>query len=76
MRKTLKTHSDLARRVELYNAAYKLAWELIPSVQRRAIPDISLRIHASIRLQLKEGETDPRRVAFTALKDVLVFDTP
>jgi hypothetical protein len=44
----------------------------IPDVQRREEPDISLRIHASIRRQLKEGETDPIRMAFVAVKDTLV----
>ena len=43
--------------------------------ERREKPDISLRIHASIRRQLKEGETDPIRMAFVALKDVLVPET-
>ena len=42
--------------------AYKLALEQIPPLQRSEKPDISLRIHASIRRQLKEGETDPNRL--------------
>lgn len=64
-----------ARNVELYTTAYKLALEQIPALQMREKPDISLRIHASIRRQLKEGETDPIRMAFVALKDVLVPET-
>jgi len=67
--------SKTARKVELYSTAYKLALVQIPDVQRREKPDISLRIHASIRRQLKEGETDPIRMAFVALKDVLVPET-
>ena len=67
---------EAARRIELYSSAYKLAWEQISSAERRAHPDISLRIHASIRRQLKQGETDPRRIAFAAIKDSLVPDTP
>jgi hypothetical protein len=67
--------SDTARRIDLYSSAYKLAWEQISSAERRAQPDISLRIHASIRRQLKESETDPRRIAFSAIKDALVPDT-
>jgi hypothetical protein len=67
--------SDTARRIDLYSSAYKLAWEQISSAERRAHPDISLRIHASIRHQLKQGETDPRRIAFSAIKDALVSDT-
>jgi hypothetical protein len=62
-----------AQRIELYSAAYKLALQQIPPM--RAKPDIFLRIHASIRRQLRAGETDPRRIAFAALKDALVPDT-
>ena len=63
------------QRVELYSAAYKLALEQIPALQRREKSDISLRIHASIRRQLKAGETDARHIAFEAVKDVLVPET-
>ena len=66
----------MGKRIELYSAAYKLALAQIPPLQMRERPDISLRIHASIRRQLKAGETDASTVAFTALKDVLVPDTP
>jgi hypothetical protein len=72
---TPRHKSAIAQRVEIYSAAYKLAWELIPSLQKRAVPDISLRIHASIRRQLKEGVTDARAIAFEAVKDVLIPDT-
>jgi len=62
----------MAQRIELYSAAYKLALGQIPPLQRSEKPDISSRIHASIRRQLKEGETDPIRMAFAAVKDVLI----
>lgn len=64
-----------AEKVVLYSRAYKLALEQIPALQRREKPDISLRIHASIRRQLKAGETDARVIAFAAVKDALVPDT-
>jgi hypothetical protein len=64
-----------AERINLYVTAYQFALGQIPAQQRREKPDISLRIHASIRRQLKSGETDAYRIAFTALKDVLVPDT-
>ena len=64
-----------AQRLEVYSAAYKLAWRQIPSAERLARPDISLRVHASIRRQLKAGAADAHTIAFTALKDVLVPDT-
>jgi hypothetical protein len=66
---------EIARRVELYNSAYKLAWEQIPPDQKRARPDITLRIHASIRRELKEGARDPNGIALAALKDALLPDT-
>ncbi len=68
--------SRTGKRVELYTAAYKLAVGQIPSVHWREQPNISLQIHASIRRQLKEGETDARRIAFAAVQDVLVPETP
>jgi len=66
---------ETARRVGLCSAAYKLALAQIPPDRIREQPDISLRVHTSIRRQLKAGETDAITVAFTALKDVLVPDT-
>jgi hypothetical protein len=66
---------EAARRIELYSSAYKLAWEQISPAERRAHPDISLRIDASIRRQLKQGEVDPRSIAFAAIKDALIPDT-
>jgi hypothetical protein len=71
---SLNRPGKIAQRIEVYSAAYKIVWGLIPSVQRRT--DISLRIHASIRRQLKEGATDARVIALAALKDVLVSETP
>jgi hypothetical protein len=62
---------ETARRIEVYGAAYKLAIEQIPALQMREKPDISLRIHASIRRQLKEGAMDPIGIASAALKDAL-----
>jgi hypothetical protein len=65
----------IARRAELYSSAYKLAWEQIPPAEKGARPDISLRIHASIRRELKNGANDPHGIASAALKDVLAPDT-
>jgi hypothetical protein len=62
----------MAQRAALYSTAYRLALEQIPSDQKRERPDISLRIHASIRRQLKAGAIDAHTIAFAALKDVLV----
>ena len=72
-RRNLK--GETARRIALYGLAYKLAWEQIPPDQKHARPDLSLRIHASIRRQLKEGARDPNGIALAALKDALLPDT-
>jgi hypothetical protein len=66
------TKSKAARRIELYGIANKLAWEQIPPNQKNERPDISLRLHASIRRQLKAGATDAQDIAFEALKEALV----
>ena len=71
-----RTPLRFAKRVEVYSAAFKIALAQIPRDQMRERPDISLRIHASIRRQLKAGATDAHTIAFTALKDVLVPDMP
>ena len=72
---TQKRWRKIAERIDLYSAAYRLALAQIPPSEIRERPDISLRIHASIRPQLKEGATDARVIAFAALKDVLVPET-
>ena len=61
---------ETAQRIELYSAAYKLAWEQVPDLHRRERPDLRLRIHSSIRSQVKAGAKDPHRIAFAALKDI------
>ena len=70
-----RQQSAIGQRVEIYGSAYKLAWEQIPPDERRARPDMSLRIHASIRRQLKAGANNPNAIAFVALKEILVPDT-
>jgi hypothetical protein len=60
-------HYETARKVELYS---QLALQQISLIQMREQPDIYLRTHASIRRQPNAGETDPRVIAFDALKEV------
>ena len=55
---------------ELYSSAYRMAWIQISPLQRREQPDIALRLHASIRSQLKKGATDPFVIASEAFKAV------
>ena len=65
-----RNKKSIALKVELYSSAYKLACQKIPPLLRGERPDIPLRIHASIRRELKAGATDPKAIAFAALKDV------
>jgi hypothetical protein len=55
-------------RAILYGLAYRIAWNQISPLRKREQPDISLRLHASIRRQLKDGATDPLFIAIEALK--------
>lgn len=59
-----------ARHVELYSSAYRLAWKHIFSLQKHKQPNISLRLHASIRRQIKEGAKNPSLIAAKAVSDV------
>jgi hypothetical protein len=48
--------TQTAQRINLYVTAYQSALEQIPALRRREKPDYSLRIHASIRRQIKAGD--------------------
>ena len=63
--------SQTGRKIELYGPAYKLALAQISPMLSADLPDISLRIHASIRRQLEFGANDARVIAFEAVKDVV-----
>jgi hypothetical protein len=66
--KKVKTWGITGRNVELYGSAYRIAWKQISPLRKREQPDISLRLHASIRRQLKDGATDPLFIATEAFK--------
>jgi hypothetical protein len=57
--------SEIGRKVELYSAAYKLAWQQIPPLLRSERPDTFAysRFYSG-------GTTNPKAIAFAALKDV------
>jgi hypothetical protein len=59
-----------ARNIELYISAYRLAWMRLSLLQKCEQPDISLRLHDSIRDQIKEGAIDPSSIASEALRDI------
>ena len=61
--------AGIARNVELYNLAYKLAWKHISEDQKREKPDIARQLDQSIRRELKqEGATEAVFIASEALK--------
>jgi hypothetical protein len=70
-RKQDRRWRTIARNVELYSSAYRIAWKQISPLRKREQPDISLRLHASIRRQLEKGTSDPRFIATEALKAVV-----
>jgi hypothetical protein len=57
-----------AKNIELYSSAYRIAWKQISPLRKREQADISLRLHASIRHQVKRGTIDPLVIASEALK--------
>jgi hypothetical protein len=59
-----------ARNIDIYSTAYRIAWKQISSIRKREQPDISLRLHASIRRQVNNGATDPLLIATEAFKDL------
>lgn len=59
-----------ARYIELYGSAYQLALKHLSALQKREQPYIALQLHASIRLQIKEGATDLVSIASEAQVDV------
>jgi hypothetical protein len=74
MRATLEPQrswmAGIARKIESYNLAYRLAWEHISEHQRREHPDIAQRLHDSIRRQVSEGATEAVFIASEALRDI------
>ena len=62
--------AGVARKIELYNLAYQLAWKHISEDKKRKRPNIARLLHDSIRRRLNEGATEPVFIASEALKDV------
>ena len=60
----------IARNIQLYQLAYRLAWPYVSEFQKNADQDIALRLHDAIRRQLKKGSTEPVFIASEALKDL------
>jgi hypothetical protein len=55
--------AGIARKIELFNLAYQLAWRHISEDQKRKQPDMAEHLHHAIRRQLNEGATEPVFIA-------------
>jgi hypothetical protein len=66
--------TGIARNIQLYQLAYRLAWPYVSEFQKNADPDIAVRLHDSIRRQLKKGSTEPVLIASEALKGIDTLD--
>ena len=62
--------AGIARNIELYNLAYRLAWKHISERQKREYPNVATFLHDAIRRQLSEGLVDPVLIASEALKNI------
>ena len=62
--------AEVARKVELYNLAYQLAWKHISEDEKRKQPNVARLLHDSIKRQLAEGATEPVFIASEALEEL------
>ena len=62
--------TGIARNIELYNSAYRLAWKHVSEVQKRETPNIAWRLHDFIRREFKNGASEPLLIASEALKGI------
>jgi len=59
----------IAHNVELYNSAFRLAWQHIPNPLREQT-NVARRLHDSIRRQINEGATLDVLIASKALDEL------
>jgi hypothetical protein len=62
--------AGVARNIERYNLAYRLAWKHITERQKREYPNVATLLHDAIRRQLTEGASDPVLIASEVLKNI------
>ena len=62
--------AGIAKNIELYNLAYRLAWKHISERQKREYPNVATFLHDAIRHQLKQGAVEPVVIAAEALKKI------
>ena len=62
--------AEIARSIELYNSAYRLAWQHVSEHQKREQSDVAQRLHDSIARQVKEGASFDALIASEALNEL------
>src|SRR5262245_38450584 len=62
--------AGIAKNIELYNLAYRLAWKHISERQKCEYPNVATFLHDAIRHQLKQGAVEPVFIAAEALKKI------
>jgi hypothetical protein len=65
----LRAMAGIARDIELYNSAFRLAWKHVSEHQREQ-SDIAQRLHNSIRRQIKKGAISDLLIASEALNEL------
>jgi hypothetical protein len=63
--------AGLARSIELFNSAYKLAWEHISKHAEMNHPDIAQALGRSIHDQIKVGATDAAAIAAKVVRNLM-----
>jgi hypothetical protein len=61
--------AEIARDIELYNSAFRLAWQHVSDHQRKQ-SNVARRLHDSIRRQIKEGASADVLIASIALNEL------
>ena len=61
--------AEIARNIELYNSAFRLAWQHIPD-QKRYESNTARRLHDSIKRQINEGASLDVLIASEALNEL------
>ena len=60
--------AGIARNIERYNVAYRLAWKHVSERQKREYLNVATFLYDAISRQLKEGAHEPVFIAAEALK--------
>jgi hypothetical protein len=61
---------EIAKRIELYNLAHRLASKYITEEHKFRRPDIPRLLHDSIRSQMRDGANEAVFIASKALEDI------